>query len=136
MHITAHPDDEDGGMMTLLSHGQGVEVTLAVLTRGEAGANPITGDSFDSLGALRTAELLRAADYYGVRVRFTRFIDFGFSKNLEETFQDWDREAVLGDLVRLIRMEKPHVLIARFQGTSRDGHGNQPLPRPAAVAAP
>lgn len=124
MHITAHPDDEDGGMMTMLSRGQGVDVTLAVLTRGEAGANLITGDFFDSLGALRTAELLRAADYYGVQVRFTRFIDFGFSKNLEETFQNWDREAVLGDLVRLIRMEKPHVLIARFQGTPRDGHGN------------
>ncbi len=124
MHITAHPDDEDGGMLTLLSRGQGVDVTLASLTRGEAGANLVTGDFFDALGALRTVEVLRAAEYYGVRLRFTRFIDFGFSKNLAETFRNWDREQVLGDLVRLIRMEKPHVLIARWQGTPRDGHGN------------
>jgi LmbE family N-acetylglucosaminyl deacetylase len=124
MHLTAHPDDEDGGLITMLSRGQGVDVTLASITRGEAGANLVTGDSFDALGDLRTAELLRAADYYGVKVRFTRFVDFGYSKNLEETFQNWDREAVLGDVVRLIRMEKPHVLIARWQGTPRDGHGN------------
>jgi LmbE family N-acetylglucosaminyl deacetylase len=124
MHITAHPDDEDGGMLTLLARGRGVDATLLSLTRGEAGANQITGDFFDALGALRTAELLKAAEYYGVRVRFTRFVDYGFSKNVAETFRKWDREKVLEDVVRIIRTERPHILISRWQGTPRDGHGN------------
>jgi hypothetical protein len=36
----------------------------------------------------------------------------------------WGRENVLRDVVRVIRMERPLVLIARFQGNERDGHGN------------
>ncbi len=124
MHITAHPDDEDGGTITLLSRGMGVDVTLLCLNRGESGANLVTGDFFDGLGALRTVELLKAAEYYGARVRFTRFIDYGFSKNVAETFRNWNREEVVRDVVRIIRAEKPHVLISRWQGTPRDGHGN------------
>ncbi|MSV29740.1 MAG: PIG-L family deacetylase [Bryobacterales bacterium] len=124
MHITAHPDDEDGGTITLLSRGMGVEMTLLCLNRGESGANLVTGDFFDGLGALRTVELLKAAEYYGAKVRFTRFIDYGFSKNVNETFRNWNRDEVLRDVVRIIRTEKPHVLISRWQGMPRDGHGN------------
>src|SRR5262245_61318918 len=65
MHITAHPDDEDGGTITMLARGRGADVTLAILNRGESGANLVSGDFFDRLGALRTAEILRAADFYG-----------------------------------------------------------------------
>ena len=39
MHITAHPDDEDGPALTMLSGGQGARVSLLTLNRGEAGAN-------------------------------------------------------------------------------------------------
>jgi LmbE family N-acetylglucosaminyl deacetylase len=123
MHITAHPDDEDGGTLALLSRGQGVEVTLAAITRGESGANLVTGDFFDGLGALRTLELGRAAEYYGAHVRFSRYADYGFSKNLEEALRTWDREEILRDFVRIIRAGKPHVILARFRGGPRDGHG-------------
>lgn len=123
MHITAHPDDEDGGTLALLSRGHGVDVTLASITRGESGANLVTGDFFDGLGALRTLELEKAAQYYGARVRFSRYADYGFSKNLEEALRTWDREEILRDFVRIIRAEKPHVILARFRGGPRDGHG-------------
>ena len=36
----------------------------------------------------------------------------------------WGRENVLRDVVRVVRMNRPFVLIARFQGNQRDGHGN------------
>jgi LmbE family N-acetylglucosaminyl deacetylase len=123
LHVTAHPDDEDGGTLALLSRGHGVEVTLAVITRGESGANLVTGDFFDGLGALRTLELGKAAQYYGAQVRFSRYADYGFSKNLEEALRTWDREEILRDFVRIIRAEKPHVILARFRGGPRDGHG-------------
>ena len=51
-------------------------------------------------------------------------IDYGFSKRLDETLEKWGRENVLRDVVRIIRRDRPFVLISRFQGNERDGHGN------------
>jgi LmbE family N-acetylglucosaminyl deacetylase len=125
MHTTAHPDDEHGGLLAMLSRGQGVRVTLLTLNRGEAGDNAIGSELFDALGLIRTEELLRADQYYGVDQQyFTSVIDYGFSKRLEEALVKWGRENVLRDVVRVIRVERPLALIARFQGTDRDGHGN------------
>ncbi len=124
LYVTAHPDDEDGGTIAWLTRGLGADVTLLSLTRGESGANLITGDFFDSLGALRTLELLRAAQYYGCRVRFTTHVDYGYSKNVDEAWRNWDREKLLGEVVRVVREEKPHIIIGRWQGNARDGHGH------------
>lgn len=125
MMVTAHPDDEDGGLLTLESRGKGVHTLLLTLTRGEGGQNK-TGDTFsDELGILRTLELLAADRYYGVEQRFSRVADFGYSKTPEETFQKWGGHDVpLADMVRVIREFRPDVLIARFSGTDRDGHGH------------
>jgi LmbE family N-acetylglucosaminyl deacetylase len=125
MQTTAHPDDEDGGMLTLESRGKGVSTVLLTLNRGEGGQNKVGSNLFDVLGVLRTLELLGADRYYGVEQRFTRVADFGFSKTPEETFQKWGgHDVALGDMVRVIRTFRPDVLIARFSGTERDGHGH------------
>ena len=51
--------------------------------------------------------------------------DFGFSKTPQETFDKWNgHEVALGDIVRVIRTFRPDVICTRFQGASRDGHGN------------
>ncbi len=125
MHTTAHPDDEQGGMLAQLSRGQGARVSLLTLNRGESGDNAIGPELFDAVGLIRTEELLRAGQYYGLDHQyFTTMIDYGFSKRLEEALVTWGRENVLRDVVRVIRMDRPLVLIARFQGNARDGHGN------------
>src|SRR5438477_1292141 len=125
MQVTAHPDDEDGGMLTLESRGKGVTTLLMSLTRGEGGQNKIGSNLFDVLGVLRTLELLASDRYYGVEQRFTRVADFGYSKNPEETFQKWKgHDIALGDMVRVIRTFRQDVLVARFSGTDRDGHGH------------
>src|SRR5213594_5222887 len=122
MHTTAHPDDEHGGLLAMLSRGEGARVSLLTLNRGEAGDNAIGSELFDALGLIRTEELLRADQYYGVDQQyFTTVIDYGFSKRLEEALVKWGRENVLRDVVRVIRIERPLVLIARFQGNNRDG---------------
>ena len=125
MMVVAHPDDEDGGLLTFEARGKGVQTLLMTLTRGEGGQNK-TGDTFsDELGILRTLELLAADRYYGVAQRFSRVADFGYSKTPEETFQKWGGHDVpLADIVRVIRQFRPDVLIARFSGTDRDGHGH------------
>ena len=125
MQVVAHPDDEDGGMLTLEARGKGVDTLLMTLTRGEGGQNKLDSNLFDVLGVLRTLELLAAGRYYGVEQRFSRVADFGYSKTADETFQKWGgHEVALGDIVRVIREFRPDVLMARFSGTDRDGHGH------------
>src|ERR1051326_8166614 len=121
----AHPDDEDGGMLTLESRGRGATVMLLTLTRGEGGQNKVGSSLFDELGILRTLELLASDRYYGVEQRFTRVADFGFSKTAQETFDKWHgHDIALADMVRVIREFQPDVIAARFSGTERDGHGH------------
>ncbi|MGA7575652.1 MAG: PIG-L family deacetylase [Terriglobales bacterium] len=125
MQTTAHPDDEDGGMLTLEARGKGVSTLLMTLTRGEGGQNKLGSNLFDVLGVLRTLELLASDRYYGVEQRFSRVADFGYSKVPEETFQKWQgHDVALSDMVRVIRTFRPDVLVARFSGTDRDGHGH------------
>ena len=125
MHTTAHPDDEHGGVLAWLSRGLGARVALTTLTRGESGDNAIGPELFDAVGLIRTEELRRAGEYYGLdRQYFTTAIDYGFSKRLDEALEKWGREAVLRDLVAIIRTDRPFVVISRFQGNARDGHGN------------
>jgi LmbE family N-acetylglucosaminyl deacetylase len=125
MQTVAHPDDEDGGMLTLEARGRGASVLLMTLNRGEGGQNKVGSNLSDVLGVLRTEELLAADQYYGVQERFSRVADFGFSKNPDETFAKWGgHDLALGDMVRVIRTFRPDVLVARFSGTERDGHGH------------
>src|ERR1700761_5381288 len=123
MMIVAHPDDEDGGMLTYESRGQGARVALLTLNRGEGGQNIMSNDLWDQLALVRTEELLAAGRRYGVDQYFTRVADFGFSKTLDEALTVWGKERVLYDVVRAVRMNRPLVLAASFVGGITDGHG-------------
>ena len=123
LHTTAHPDDEDGALLTWLSRDQGIRTGLFSLTRGEGGANLIGPELFDALGILRTEELLVAARYYDVDLFFGKTVDFGYSKRLDESIEKWDHRLLLEDTVRLIRTYRPEVIIAKYAGNSGDGHG-------------
>jgi LmbE family N-acetylglucosaminyl deacetylase len=125
LHGTAHPDDENGGVLATLSRKDGARVVLMTLTRGESGDNAIGPQLFEGLALIRTDELLTADKYYGVDQQyFTTMIDYGFSKRLDETTEKWGMENAMRDVVRVIRMERPWIVISRFQGNARDGHGN------------
>ena len=124
MLIVAHPDDEDGGLLTYESRGQGVRVAMLTLNRGEGGQNLMSGDFNDALGLIRTQELLAADRYLGVDQMFGTEVDFGFSKTKEETFEKWTHERVLYDAVRAVRLYRPLVLASVFVGGPTDGHGH------------
>jgi LmbE family N-acetylglucosaminyl deacetylase len=123
LNIVAHPDDEDGGMLTFYARGLGARVADLSLTRGEGGQNAMTGDFEDALGLLRTQELLANDRYTGVDQMFGTEVDFGFSKTKEEAFAKWTHDRVLYDAVRAIRLYRPLVITATFIGGVTDGHG-------------
>ena len=59
----------------------------------------------------------------GAEQYFTRAVDFGFSFSIEETFEKWGREEIIGDFVRLIRTIRPDV-IARHCGPTATAAGS------------
>ncbi len=123
MMIGAHPDDEDSALLAYLARGENARTAYLSLTRGDGGQNFIGSELFESLGIIRTEELLQARRLDGAEQFFTRAYDFGFTKTLEETKQKWDEKIILCDAVRAIRIFRPLVVISRFAGTPADGHG-------------
>ena len=121
--FTAHPDDEDGGVLTYESRDVGADTNLFTLNRGEGGQNVMSSDFWDQLGVLRTEELLKADRYYGVHQYWSRAADFGFTKTKEEAMQKWGYDRVLYDSVRVVRMTRPLVVTSVFSGNVSDGHG-------------
>ena len=121
--IVAHPDDEDGSLLTTLARGMGARCTLFTLTRGEGGQNAMSDDLDDALGVIRTNELEKADEYYGVKQLWGTEADFGFSKTQEESFSRWGHDRVLFDAVLAVRKTRPQVIVATFVGAITDGHG-------------
>ena len=128
LHVVAHPDDEDGGLLAFSARREGVRTMLFSITRGEGGANLISSHFFDDLGALRTLEHSQAARYYGNELFYSRAADYGYSKTLAEARSQWQEgEPILADLVEVVRRERPTVIASRFRGDSRDGHGHHQM---------
>jgi LmbE family N-acetylglucosaminyl deacetylase len=138
LYVTAHPDDESGAVLTYLARGLHADVALLSVTRGEGGQNDLGPEQAPQLGLIRTQELLAATRAYGVKLYFTRAQDFGFSKTPEETQRIWG-DAVLEDMVRVIREVRPNVVINNFGGV-HGGHGHHQTaglwtPKAVALAA-
>src|ERR1051325_9566953 len=124
LHTGAHPYDENSALLAWLARGQGVRTAYLSATRGEGGVNLVGSELFEAVGVIRTEELYGARRLDHAQQFFTPNYEFGFSKSAEDTFTKWPREQVLGDFVRVIRYFKPEVIISRFTGTPRDGHGH------------
>lgn len=123
MMVVAHPDDEDGGMLTYEARGHGAHVAMLTLTRGDGGQNLMSGDFDGALGLVRTQELLAADRVMGVDQMWGSVVDFGFSKTKEESLKNWGHQRVLYDAVRAVRLYRPLVVTSVFEGGVTDGHG-------------
>ena len=121
--IAAHPDDENTAVLAYLARGRHVRTGYLSLTRGEGGQNLIGPEQGDLLGLIRTQELLAARRIDGAQQFFSRAIDFGYTKTAAETLAKWGHDQILSDVVWTIRRFRPDVIILRFSGTARDGHG-------------
>ncbi len=123
MYIAAHPDDENQGILTYMSKGRNYRAAYLSLTRGDGGQNLLGSEKGALLGVIRTQELLAARKLDGAQQFFSRAIDFGYSKTIDETMTKWDHKTILGDVVKVIRQFRPDIIITRFTET-RGGHGH------------
>src|SRR5438128_9411273 len=124
LHTGAHPDDENSALLAWLARGQGVRTAYLSATRGEGGLNLIGSELFETLGVIRTEELMAARRLDHAEQFFTPNYEFGFSKSADDTYTKWNHDQILGDFVRVIRYFRPEIIISRFTGTPRDGHGH------------
>ena len=124
LYIAAHPDDENTSLIAYFAKGKLLRTGYLSMTRGDGGQNLIGTEQSDQLGVLRTQELLEARKRDSGEQFFTRAVDFGYSKSPDETFEFWDKEILLSDVVWVIRKFKPDVIITRFPPTGQGGHGH------------
>jgi LmbE family N-acetylglucosaminyl deacetylase len=125
MHTTAHPDDENNGLLVMLNRGQGYRTALATATRGNGGQNEIGPEIFEALGVLRTQELAALHRFDAAEQYFTRAVDFGYSFSVDETFEKWGKDEITEDYVRLIRTIRPDVIIGLMPGGAGGGQHHQ-----------
>jgi LmbE family N-acetylglucosaminyl deacetylase len=124
LYVAAHPDDENTALLAYLANGALVRTGYLSLTRGDGGQNLIGSEQGAELGLIRTQELLAARRIDGAEQFFTRARDFGYSKNPDETLRIWGKDAVLADVVTVIRRFRPDVIITRFSPEPSDTHGH------------
>ena len=118
LYVAAHPDDENTRLIAHLSNHTHARTAYLSLTRGDGGQNLIGPELRAELGVIRTNELLKARSHDGGLQFFSRANDFGYSKHPDETFDIWNKEEVLKDVVSTIRSFKPDIIINRFDHRS------------------
>ena len=135
LYVAAHPDDENTALISFWANGALYDAAYLSITRGDGGQNLIGPELRESLGVIRTNELLAARRIDHGRQFFTRAVDFGFSKNPEESLRFWDHDKMLADVVWVIRRFQPDVIVTRFQPDDRNTHGHHSASAMLAVEA-
>ncbi len=124
LYVAAHPDDENTRVIAYMANERLATTAYLSMTRGDGGQNLIGSEIRDLLGLIRTQELLAARRIDGGQQFFTRANDFGFSKNVTEAFEIWNKQEILSDVVRVYRQFQPDVILTRFPPDERAGHGH------------
>jgi len=124
LYIAAHPDDENNSLLPWLAKEKLYRTAYLSLTRGDGGQNLIGSEQGVELGMIRTQELLAARRIDGSEQYFSRAFEFGFCKNPQEALRIWGKEKILSDVVWIIRQYQPDIIITRFPGDERAGHGH------------
>ncbi len=125
LYVAAHPDDESNALLAQLARGRGYRTAYLSLTRGDGGQNELGPEFGEKLGLARTHELLAARRIDGGRQYFSRALDYGFSKDVNEALRLWEHEKVLGDVVRVYRLYRPDVVIAGMSPVQTPGQHGQ-----------
>lgn len=122
-------------MIVFASRGLGARAVYWSATRGEGGANASGPERAEALGVVRTWESLAARRLDGGEVVYGPFYDFGFCKRADAAMDRWGRDALVEQIVGVIRRVRPQVVVSRWSGTAEDGHGQHQAVGLAAIDA-
>ena len=116
MYVLAHPDDETfgpGGTIALYA-SRGVRVTAIIATSGQAGRAAGLAATPEELGLVREEEAREAARCLGIS-------DIHFFRYMDGELDQADETEVEEKVVRLIRQERPDVVVT----FGPEGAGNE-----------
>lgn len=116
--VFAHPDDETFATGATLARyaSEGVRCSLYCATDGDAGrSSGIPVSSGAELGRIRRGELLAAGDLLGISA-----IEFG--GHPDGALHDADPERVMAEIARLVRRERPQVVLTFGPEGAPTGH--------------
>jgi LmbE family N-acetylglucosaminyl deacetylase len=128
--ITAHPDDECfafGGALAQAAQ-RGIETSLICITDGSAGSYHGTATTTTELGQLRRAELAASCKLLGVHNY--EVLDYQDGQLEFASFSN-----LAGDLVRRIRILRPHVIITFGGDGAINTHADHTVTSSVATAA-
>jgi LmbE family N-acetylglucosaminyl deacetylase len=117
LFVVAHPDDVEGlsgGLISLLSKQQGIEIAYLVATNGDKGGTCYADPSYpyctkEVLALTRQKEQLNAAAYFNIPHGNVRFLD------LEDgMLASYPEQVVRLSMVAFMRTFKPHVVFTWF----------------------
>jgi len=120
MQTGAHPDDETSRLLASLSLGEGMHIVYVNAVRGQGGQNALGPERGDSLGYLRTEELIAAMSLIRADLGWLAegpqdpIRDFGFSKSGAQTFDHWGETHSLAQMVKMVRLFRPDMIIPTF----------------------
>ncbi len=142
MTVHAHPDDETittGGVMARYARA-GVRVVCVTSNRGENGKIFVpeldTAENHARLAEIREGELARALAHLGpIEHRWLDYRDSGMMGDPENddprAFWQADMDEAIGRLVRIVRQDRPHVMVSY---NDFGGYGHPDHIRAALVA--
>ncbi len=142
--VYAHPDDESFGSAGVIARyaGTGTTVHYICATRGECGTVApavLAKSGYSDIGALRSAELMCAAQALGLRsVHYLGYRDSGMpgaaDNQHSNAFMNAPLEQVSGQVVGLIRLLRPQVVLT-FGSYGGYGHPDHIKIHEATVVA-
>lgn len=135
LFVGAHPDDDTGILATFARYllDEGFRGTVVTATGGDGGGNAIGTEAGPSLALIRKEEERRALALVGVdSPSFLALPDFYFTLSAEETERKWGTSFVC-DVVRLVRLERPEVIVTMWPGPGTHGQ-HQMAARAATIA--
>lgn len=135
LYLAAHPDDENTRLLSYFVHEKNIKTSYLSLTRGEGGQNLIGEELGTGLGLIRNYELLAARQLDGALQLFSSTVDFGFSKNPEESLDIWNKNQIIKETEDIIQAIKPDIIICRFPTTGEGGHGHHTASAMIAIEA-
>jgi hypothetical protein len=82
------------------SRARAEESCWRTATSGNGGQNEIGPEIFEALGVLRTRSCWLPHRFDGAEQFFARAVDFGYSFSIDESFEKWGKDEIVGDYVR------------------------------------
>ena len=118
--IAMAPGDEDFSLLAELRRRRGAKIVTAYATNGEAGESDVSLGYPGGLAAALREEATQSMETIGAEAYFLNLPDVGAVRDAKSVDHVWNRDTVTIRLMKLISLERPHLVILFPERESRN----------------